>query len=688
MAIKLDGIKARGATLRRMTQIANVLFKQGFEAFVEKTPLASLVTSDCRAEVEEACRCEEEKGYCPCGHALPLPERLLNTVIALGPTFIKIGQVASTRPDLVPMEFSQSLKRLQEQVPPFPYEEARQIVEQELGMPIETAFRRFDQKPVASASLAQVHFAELPDGTPIAVKVQRPGIQATIEQDLNILRWLARQVARFYPGVRNLRPEAAVEEFGRWTLRELDFRVEGKNLDEFRRNFAASPDVVFPKVYWDHTTERLLTMQRVAGLRVHEVVTDMRPEERKKLTRRLAEIELQMFITDAFFHADMHPGNIFFTPDGKIVILDVGMVGRMSPELQDRFLSYWIAIIRQQRQRALHHLLEMSLSTENADLAAFESLYNAVLDKFYDAPLSERSLAQTYLEILLVGSEYNIIFPSEMMLQAKAVVTTEALDLVLDPSFQFTEEARPIVARALAQRASPGYLMDRLWGVAAEFVLLGEIPPAGPLTTQDNLDERRFRREVIRSLAYVWAEDVDGKLRDKQGDVDSYASAGYWLEHPELHAVLKTGLGLLRMLSMQMDRGLWASEPLPEIGNGKPQAEIEPAHLVTDNNGKDGSGSRVESEMARFRAFRNELYERDGKGRPYTRDARQMTQFWEEQSADFVQPEYWDDKQILRAGLKGGLTMLRLFASQMAQAIEAGQDEDAANDPIDSAGAE
>lgn len=300
MAIKLNGIKARGQTLRRLTQIANILFRQGFEVFVEQTPLAPLVTPECRAEVEAACRCEEEKGTCPCGHALPLPRRVLNTVIELGPTFIKLGQIASTRPDLVPAEYSEPLRALQENVPPFPLAEVRRIVEEELDRPLEEAFRSFAMEPVASASLAQVHYATLPDGTPVAVKVQRPGIQSVIEQDLTIMRWLARQVARLYPGVRNLRPEAAVEEFGRWTLRELDFRLEGQNLDEFRRNFAGSKDVVFPKVYWEQSTRRVLTMERVEGMRVHEVVATLKPYERSQLARRLAEIELQMFITDAF----------------------------------------------------------------------------------------------------------------------------------------------------------------------------------------------------------------------------------------------------------------------------------------------------------------------------------------------------------------------------------------------------
>jgi predicted unusual protein kinase regulating ubiquinone biosynthesis (AarF/ABC1/UbiB family) len=675
MIFNLNGVKARGETLRRLSRIANVLFRNGFEVFVEKTPLAALVAPDCRAEVEEACRCEEEKEFCPCGHALPLPQRVLDAVVDLGPTFIKFAQVASTRPDLIPPEFSEPLRRLQEHVRPFPLDQVRQIVEVELGKPLDEIFRSFEDSPIASASLSQVHFAELPDGTPVAVKVQRPGIQAIIEQDLTILRWLARQIARVAPGVRNLRPEAAVEEFGRWTLRELDFRLEGKNLDEFRRNFAGSTDVHFPKVYWDYTSPRLLTMERVSGLRVHQVVKNLQPHERKQAARRLAEVELQMFITDAFFHADLHPGNIFFQEDGTIVILDVGMVGRMSPELRDRFLSYWIAIIRQQRQRAFHHLLKMALSKENANLLAFEARYNAILDQFYGAPLAKCSLAQTYLEILLAGAEFNLIFPSEMILQAKAIVTTEALDLVLDPTFQFTEEARPIVARALAERASPDRLFDRIWSTLADFILLGEIAPSSPTSSQKKPDERRFRHEALRSLAAVWVDWMDDRLLQHQTDVDRFASFEFWQQHPEWHALFETAAGLLRLFSLQLEQLFWASEP-DDPWPKTPSLEWQ----VNGGNGSKKSPVNQTGDE-RYQKFRQGFIEQNGKARSFTKELNQAAVYVEGEVKDLAESEYWDDRQILRAGLKSGFTMLRLFNMQLEQAIRESLDEKDAEDP-------
>jgi hypothetical protein len=506
----------------------------------------------------------------------------------------------------------------------------------------------------------------------VAVKVQRPGIRAVIEQDLTILRWLARQLARLYPRIRNLRPDAAVEEFGRWTLKELDFHLEGETYEQFRRNFANREDVIFPKIYWDYTTSRCLTMERLDGMRVQEVTPSLHPHERQRLARRLAEIELQMLVTDAFFHADLHPGNIFFKPDGQIVILDVGMVGRITPQLQDRFLCYWVAIERHQRERALHHLLQMALTTEGAGLEEFQRRYNAILDQFYGAPLLERSMAHTYLDILLAAAECNVIMPAEMMLQAKAVVTAEALDLVLYPEFKFTEEARAIVARELAHRATPRRILDRVWGGLAEFILLGESPPAGPAPSSDDLDERRFRREVIKALAYVWAEEGNRKFKEKQSDVDRYTSAAYWSEHAGLHAALQTGLGLLRLLTMQQDRALWASEPDPEAVNWQRSTQKGHGSPVPG----DDDGGKV-----RYQEFRDATHDRQDKGRSWTADAQQTAAYWEDEARKFAHADFWEDKQLLQSGLKSVMTLMRLLVDQLAQAVEAQQQENEANDP-------
>lgn len=221
-------------------------------------------------------------------------------------------------------------------------------------------------------------------------------------------------------------------------------------------------------------------------------------------------------------------------------------------------------------------------------------------------------------------------------------------------------------------------LLDRVWSSLAEFILLGEAPPAGPVPTSDELDERRFRREVLQTLAYVWAGDVDEALREKQTDIDRYTSADYWLEHPELHTALQTGLGLLQLFAMQMDRAVWASEPETEA---PPQPAMPgDGRQTTDSSGNAGAWPD-DGGKERYRAFLEETHNRHEKGRSYTEDARQVVRYWEDEVRDFPNAEFWDDKHVLRAGLKSAFTLLRLFTDQVAQTIEAKQKENAAKDP-------
>lgn len=570
-------------------------------------------------------------------------EVIHRAVVRLGPTFIKLGQIASTRPDLVPADVSERLESLQERVPEFSFEEARRRVEAELGMALEDAYTRFPDRPIAAASLSQVYFAELTDGTPVAVKVRRPDIRRVVERDLAILRALA-WLAALAPSVRKLRPVRAVDEFGRWTLRELDFRVEGQNFDAFRRNFAGWDDVAFPEVYWTHTTEAVLTMERMAGMRLREVPAALGPAAAERLAHRLAELEMKMFISDQFFHADLHPGNIFFRPDGSIAVLDVGMVGRMTIEQRDRFLAYWIAVSRQQRERAFHHLLAMAESTAGADLSGFHAAYHRILDQFYGRTLVERSLARTYLEIVVTGSRHGVVFPSALILQAKAVVTAEALTLVLAPDFEFAEQVRPIVARELARRATPAALFDRLWGQLTEWVVLGEAAPPGPPPDAGLAEERSFRRQATGALAQVWAEAADNDLQRIQAEVDDVARASWWQNRPELHTLLVQVVGLLRQLAGGLER--------VRAEGGDPVDEDAIARIFADD---DADGPE------RWERFLAATDEAGGAGPVATLDELSR------QARRLADPAHWEGAHVGRASASSALASLRHLAGQAAR---------------------
>jgi len=439
-----------------------------------------------------------------------VPKRFVDSLIRLGPAFVKLGQVLSTRPDLLPTEYIHELKVLHENVPPFAFAEVERILEEEFHKEVGDIFASFEEDSVASASLSQVHLAQLLDGTRVAVKVQRPEIHKQIEGDLRILYWLIRACSLlFRETAANLNLPEVFEEFERYTLQELDFFHEGRILERFRENFRDWPNIHFPAVYWDYTTSRVLTMEAVSGLRLHDVPRVMDFHTRRILNERIVELEMKMFISDGFFHADLHPGNIFFSEDGTIRIIDVGMYGELTPELRDRFVLYWLPIVRKQKDRAFHHITQIAHRTKHADEEAYYRKFSELLDKFYASSISERSLTKTFLEVLIAGAGHGFKFPSELLLQAKALTTAEALAFVLFPGFRFAEDARPIIIKEVANRAAMKQVERRLERTFPEWLLLGELPPGSPVQE----DNDSFR-ELWKEVAKVWAKECDDRPKN------------------------------------------------------------------------------------------------------------------------------------------------------------------------------
>ncbi len=443
------------------------------------------------------------------------PKQLLASLLALGPTFVKIGQILSTRPDLVPGEYIDELEQLQERVPPFPFEEVRRILERELGSSLSAAFLSLDEHPVASASLSQVHLALLGDGSEVAVKVQRPGVKEAIEEDMRVLGLLVTLASRLFPKTsRNLNLLSGFEEFRRYTLQELDFLLEARTLERFRRNFQDWPDVVFPDVHRRYTTSRVLTMSRVSGLRLKEVAARMAPEARRRLNSRLLELEMKMFVSDGFFHADLHPGNIFFSDDGKIALLDFGMYGEITERQRDHFILYFLAVVQHETRRAFYHLVSLTTRSKGADEEAYYRRFKVLAEQFYHSTLAEMSMTQVYLQILLAGSRYGFVFPSDLLLHAKAVTTAEALMLTLTPGLKFEEEARPIVIRHYVDRAlDVRRIKSQVERILPEVLLFGELPPAAVADEEgDGSESDRLWREMGLAVAantHLWELSVE-----------------------------------------------------------------------------------------------------------------------------------------------------------------------------------
>lgn len=383
------------------------------------------------------------------------PDQLRQLFEKLGPTFIKLGQVLSLRADLVGEEISSELSKLQSGAPSYPYEDVRRVFFEETGKYPDDLFQSFEPEPVAAASLAQVHRARLKDGTPVAVKVQRPGIRKTIEQDVHILYYLAGLMERFISEVRVYQPKKVVQEFSDWTFRELDFTSEGKNADRFRYIFRENPNIYIPKIYWEQTTPRILTMDFSTGCKI---------DDREKMRamgvdpKRLAQIGVdalfRQFFVSGFFHADPHPGNFFAMPDGRLCLHDFGMVGYLNPSNCRELLSCLVSFVNKDIEGYTRHLLHLAETGDQSNISGFEKDVSNILSEFFFSQ-SQTSAAWAFFRVINRGGRNGIRFPVDLALFGKALVTTEAMGKKLYPEFDFNRELEPFVRKTLLARMNP-----------------------------------------------------------------------------------------------------------------------------------------------------------------------------------------------------------------------------------------
>lgn len=449
------GFTRKISTVRRLWFILAVVFNVGGEIFVEKihrrylqrrrSRLCSLPRS---ANTAEPCReAEPERSL--------IPVRLREVLEKLGPTFIKLGQTLSLRPDLVGEHLAKELSKLQDQAAPFPFEEVKLIIEQELGRAPEDLFGAFDKQPFAAASLAQVHRAQLTDGTAIAVKVQRPGIKRVVEQDLRILQYLAQRAERFISGVRPYHPVLVVEEFADWTLRELDFSVEGHNAERFRYSFRHNPYVKTPQIHWGYTAPRVLTMELVEGERVDNLAAIRSTgSDGHEVVLHLLDAFVQQFLTDGFFHADPHPGNVYVLANGVLCFTDFGMVGYLNESIRRELLSCFASFVNGDLEAYLKHFMHLAEKHSDSDVAGFQKDAMEILNElfFSQSPLS---MAWLFIRLISKGAMRRITFPTGLALFAKAIITIETIGRGLYPQFDFNTELPPYIQKAADKYLDP-----------------------------------------------------------------------------------------------------------------------------------------------------------------------------------------------------------------------------------------
>ncbi len=389
--------------------------------------------------------------------------RIRRTLEELGPIWVKFGQILSTRRDLLPDEIAEELVKLQDQVPPFPGSEARRIIEAALGDDVHHLFAYFDEQPLASASIAQVHAATLHDGTEVIVKVVRPGIEKAIRRDVELMYTLARLAVRYSKEARRLRLVEVVEEYEKTIFDELDLLREAANASQLRRNWLNSEMLYIPEVYWDYCRREVLVMERVYGIPVDQV------EELKRqgismalLGERGVEIFFTQVFRDNFFHADMHPGNIFVAPDGRYISVDFGIMGTLTREDQRYLAENLLAFFHRDYRRVAELHVESGWVPPGTRVEEFEAAIRTVSEPIWEKPIAEISFGHFLLRLFQTARRFDMEVQPQLVLLEKTLLNIEGLGRMLYPELDLWATAKPFLERWLAQQVGPRAFLRRL----------------------------------------------------------------------------------------------------------------------------------------------------------------------------------------------------------------------------------
>ncbi|MDZ4815401.1 MAG: AarF/ABC1/UbiB kinase family protein [Verrucomicrobiota bacterium] len=446
--------------LPRYKEIIAVLFKYGFGEILELVHLKK------RLDIEDDPE-KQNKDF----HSKPMPVRFRLALEELGPTFVKFGQILSSRRDLVTDEILEELTKLQNEVPPFPGEEAKRIIEHDLECPLDEIFLEFEIVPIAAASMAQVHRAVLQSGEVVAVKVQRPGIKDKIDSDLHILQDVAKLIEKYSEELKVLNPEDVVKEFAKTIRAEQDFRIEAQNIARFGKQFSRSTFVKVPKVYEDLCTEHVLTME---FLECHKIED---PEYIRKqgidpikLSERLSRLIFQQIFEFGFFHGDPHPGNIGATKNETVVVYDYGMMGNLTIEFRQDIATLIVGLAEKDHRRVSQALLGMSVSGFAEDLPKLESDVVVFSEQYLDKPLKDLKLGYVFNRLIHLLAEHHLRMKGEFYLGIKALTQVEALGQILNPNLNFVRFGKPFATKVMIDKYDPAKIFKNFYFGAIECV--------------------------------------------------------------------------------------------------------------------------------------------------------------------------------------------------------------------------
>lgn len=486
--------------IKRTTQIVKIFANHGFGALMDRLGILKYLKMEMQTKEYK----ERELSK------LSIGERLRLSFEELGPTFIKLGQIMSTRPDLLPREIIHEMEKLQDAVAPFSISDVKQVIEFELGDKLENIFREFKEEPIAAASIGQVHRAKLLSGKDVVVKVQRPNIEKNIELDLGILKDLADFIDNRTKLGKLYSFSKMAEEFETTITNELDFRLEGENAETFKANFKDEANVIVPDISWIHTTSRVLTMDEIKGTSLKNFeALDQLGLDKKIIARNLANSVLYQILRDGFFHGDPHPGNIMVLENNKIAFLDFGMIGQLSPHRKNQFLKMLMGITLKDSKLIIQAIAELDAISNSINMRKLEKDIDRLRDQVLSVPLSEIKIGEVFNEIFDLAFTYNMMIPGEFTMLAKSLITLEGLVEKLDPDLNILEIAEPIAGKLIFTLISPEKIGREILSGAMDYGNLVRKFPSVFLNFLGKIEHDDFTIQIKVKEAERYAQKID-----------------------------------------------------------------------------------------------------------------------------------------------------------------------------------
>ena len=485
----LNRINRNIRSLKRYRQVLGTLIKYGFGHIVEQLNIDYYIELGKRIVSLGTASRELER--------LTQAARFRLVLEELGPTFIKLGQLLSTRSDIVPADVLQELQKLQDHIPAVPTDLIMAQIHQELGYPVEELFATFEETPLATASIAQVHRGTLKSGEQIVCKVRRPDIKAVIETDTDIMMGMAYLIEKHLPGGEMYDPVGLVKEFRRSIQRELDFSREGRTTDRFAANFADEETIHIPEVYWDLTGQTVLTLEYVSGIKIsqHEELKQA-GLDLKEIARNGADNFLKQVFIHGLFHADPHPGNIHVLPANVICIFDFGMVGRLDEDLKLHLTELLLCVLRRDVDRLIMQLLYSGELHDESNLKNLKRDLTEFIDDYYDILLQDLKVGKLLIDFVEILTEYQIKFPPNLLLLSRALFVMEGLGKQLDPDFNMVEQIKPFAEQIMKDRYSPSSIAKESAQVLQAYHALGKSLPKDIKEFINRINRNKFKIDV------------------------------------------------------------------------------------------------------------------------------------------------------------------------------------------------